>query len=436
MNEISMLRVPPASVEAEQAVLGGLMLVPSKLAELALSPDDFYRREHRLIFQSMLEQDGAPIDAVTLGEWFESKGLGDEIGGAGYLIQLASTTPSAANIQAYARIVSDKAMLRRLIGCCTDGVNEGFTGGREPQEIIGEVVKSLMDLSRAEERFETTLKDALRIAWKELQAAADNPGLRGVPFGLEKLDSRLGGAHKSDLLVFGARPAVGKTALLLNFAGYAAEKGFSVGLISGEQPKEQIAQRLIAIRSLVTAEKMRNGTMDETDWAKAHATLKAMASHRFQILDRSAPTLEQVKRTARRWKQQHGLQALYVDYVQRIRVPKSTSRTDEVGYAAAGLKDIARELQIPVIALAQVKRDVEVRADKRPLAGDLANSDELTREADAIVMLYRDDVYNEDSSDKGIAELNVEKNRHGPCGTIRCKWFAETMRFANLDHSA
>ena len=194
----------------------------------------------------------------------------------------------------------------------------------------------------------------------------------------------------------------------------------------------QVGQRAMARDSGVAAEKMRSGDLEDEEWAKLTAAISRLRAHRFYLYDRSAPTLDEVRRTARAWKHEHGMEALYIDYAQRIRVPRSASRVDEVAEVARGLKEIARDLEVPVIALSQVVKGVDSREDKRPGMSDLANSDDLVREADVIAMLYRDEVYREDSPDRGIAELNVEKNRHGPCGQFQLAWVAQTMRFADL----
>ncbi len=434
----ALLRVPPQSVPAEQAVLGGLMLSPESLNILGntLCEEDFYRRDHRFIYRAICElaEKNKPFDAVTLGEWFETNKLSEQIGGNSYLIELASTTPSAANIKAYAEIVRAKSVARSVIEIATNAVNEAFNGsdGIETSDVA---IAALMSLAKQESKAELTLKDAMGQAYAELLEAHANPGkLRGVTSGFSRLNKRLGGFHKGDLIIFGARPSVGKTALLLNMAQAAKESGKSIGVISGEQPAVQVAQRHMSMTSLIHAEKLRNGEIDDEEWLRLSTAIKSLASGGYRIYDRSNPTLKEVERIARKWKQMYGLDALYVDYIQRISVPGANGRIEEVSAAGRGLKNLARDLDIPVIALAQVKASVDTRPDKRPNIGDLANSDELTREADSIIMIYRDDVYNDPSPHKGMAELLVEKNRHGPCGMIEVAFLAETMRFRDLEY--
>lgn len=439
-SRIDRLRVPPQSIEAEQSVLGGIMLAPDAFDRIGdkLSEDDFYRRDHRLIFRAIgdLARRGQPFDAVTVGEWFETNGFSEMIAGGAYLIELASTTPSAANIGAYADIVRDKSTLRQAIDIGSQLVSMAFTpGGKNSPEILDEAIRSLMALHKAEESHEHTIASAVNAAFQRAEAAYQAGGkLMGVATGLARVDARLGGWSDSDLILIGARPAMGKTALMVNLADAAASAGHTVGVVSGEMSALQYGQRAVSMSSSVAAECMRNGQFQEEDWPRLAAAARLLKSRQMRLYDRSAPTIEEVQRVSRRWKQELGIGILFIDYLQRIRVKGMSSRAEEVGEAARTLKDLARDLNIPVVCLAQVVRDVERRDDKRPTAGDLANSDEATREADQILMLYRDEVYNENSPDRGIAELNCEKNRHGPTGQFRLQFHGPTMTFRDLAH--
>jgi replicative DNA helicase len=430
-------RVPPSAIGAEQSVLGGLMLDPTALGKIDLAESDFYRRDHQLIFRAILEldADGKPYDAVTLGDWFEAQGKAGLVQGGAYLVGLVSDTPSAASIRAYADMVRQRAVLRRMIEVCTDGLNAGYNpDGRDAPEILDETIRALMSLCKTEARHEYTLQQAARLAWEDAQDAWQNRGsLRGVTTGYTRMDKRLGGWHKGDLVLIGARPSMGKTALMVNLALNAATAGHHVGMISGEQSVLQIGQRSIAAESKVAAERMRNGCFEDEDWPKLDQAMRRLLERKVRIYDRAGPTLDDIARVARRWKQEHGISVLFVDYLQRIKFKGAESRIDEVSEVSRGLKTLARDLEIPVVALAQVKAAVDTRhGDKRPSLGDIANSDEATREADLIGFLYRDEVYDEESHDKGIAELNFEKNRHGPTGRFRLRFDGETMRFLDL----
>lgn len=427
------LRVPPSSVDAEQSVLGGLMLAPDRIDAVSarLEEGDFYRRDHRMIYRAMLElsRRGTPCDAITLGEWFVRNDF-DTVEPA-YLMTLANDTPSAANIDAYARIVREKAMRRRLIDVATQMVEQAYGVEQDATELVDGGIARLMGMQHVEQNTEYTLRQALTIAYEAAEAAKARGGkIPGIPTGLTELDDVLGGLHNSDLIVVGARPSMGKTALLLNMA--LGDDG-AAGLFSTEQPVVQIGSRLLAIEGGVNASRLRNGSHDEEDLGRLANAVGNLMGRELMISDRAGLTIGELQRTARRWKQKHGIKRLLVDYVQRVKGnDPRMSRIDQVGEVAIGLKDIARELGIPVVALAQVNREVEKRPNKRPNMGDLANSSEIEKEADQVLMLYRDEVYNDDSQDKGIAEISVEKNRHGPTGFIRAAWQAETMRFRDF----
>lgn len=428
------LRIPPQAVEAEQSVLGGLMLAPDRIDAISarLEVDDFYRRDHRAIFCAMLElsRRGTPCDAITLGDWFVANDLGDHVDST-YLIELANDTPSAANVEAYARIVREKAMRRRVIDVASQMVEQAFGAEQDAPELIDTGIAQLMGMQHVEQNSEYSLRQALTIAYEAAESAKARGGrIPGIPTGLTELDEVLGGLHNSDLIVIGARPSMGKTALLLNI-GLADDS--AAGLISTEQPVVQMGSRILSIEGGINASRLRNGSHDDEDLGQMANAVARLMPRELMIYDRATVTIGDVQRTARRWKQKHGIKRLLVDYVQRIKGndPRA-SRIDQVGEVAIGLKDIARELDIPVVALAQVNREVEKRTDKRPNMGDLANSSEIEKEADQVLMLYRDEVYNAESQDKGIAEISVEKNRHGPTGFVRAAWLAETMRFRDL----
>lgn len=434
------LRVPPHSADAERAVLGGLMIAPAAWDRVGdmLTGEDFYRHQHRLVFEAIRElaDAGKPFDALLLTERFEARGMVEDVGGIAYLVELTSTTPSAANIAAYAAIVAQKAMLRRLIAGCTTVIERCWAGDDpdlDPAKLVDEAIGGMMQLQRTHRNAEWTMRDALRASWKRLAAAYANPGqLIGITTGLESLDSFLGGLHPSDLTVIGARPAMGKTALLLGMARAAARAGKPVALISGEQPMVQVGDRMAALGAALSATKLRTANLDEEDWGRLSAAVEADVVLPLWIYDRPAPSIGETARLLRRWKREHGIGAVYVDYLQRLDAP-GDRQFERVAAVAKGLKNIARELDLPVVALAQVKREVEDRADKRPHMRDLCDSSEIEKEADQIVMLYRDDYYNSGSAERGTAELLIEKNRHGPTGFARCAFVADQMRFADLD---
>ena len=430
------IRVPPHSVDAEQAVLGGLMLVPEKIESLAdrLAVQDFYRKDHQLIYRAMLELSarGQPCDAVTMADWFDANDLGKMLdGNGGYLIHLANSTPSAANILAYAEIIRGKSVRRQVIDRATKLAEDAYGSDEDSVQLVDRGVVELMELQKTETRSEFTLKQAMAAAYQEAQRARElGDDIPGIPTGLKRLDRVLGGWHDSDLVVVGARPAMGKTALLLNFA--IACK-VPCGIVSAEQPMVQVGGRIIAAKSRVAAEKMRNGRFRDEDYGKLAHAIEELNDRVCHIYDRSSPTIADISRMARKWKQQNGMRVLFVDYLQRIRssrAGKNARRDEHVGEVAQGLKDLARELCIPVVSLAQVSRDVDKRDDKQPGMGDLSDSSSIEKEADQIITLYRPAVHDE-SAEEALAILSIEKNRHGPTGIVKAAWLADCMRFEN-----
>jgi replicative DNA helicase len=363
---------------------------------------------------------------VTLGDWFDSNGLGDMMGGAGYCVELANTIPSAANITAYAQIVREKSVMRQVIDQATQLVESAYAGQSNGVELVDRGITELMALQKVETRSEYTLRQAMTLAFAEAERARELGGrIPGIASGLVDLDRILGGWHDSDLIVIGARPAQGKTAVLLNFATACA---LPSGIVSAEQPAQQIGARVMSIKSLVPAERMRNGRFEPQDLRKLENAVGELCERTCMIYDRSSPTIADVSRMARKWKQQNGIRVLFVDYVQRIEAAQtrqSANKAEKVGEVVRGLKNLARDLEIPVIALAQVGRQADGR---QPGMGDLSDSSEIEKEADQILTLFRPGTA-DDNADDSEAIISVEKNRHGPCGEIKTVWIPETMRF-------
>lgn len=415
-----------AFLEAEQAVIGGLLLDNSKIAEIDLTPLDFCDQSMGQIFGAMtqLEGSGQPFDMWTVSEEL------NRTTGKDWSVPVATiarNTASASNVEIYAKHVRRyrKAReVRRIALELSDNVGVD-------ESAVDKAIAELMDLDTAAAETTFTLKQALKKAVDKLDLVQKSGGkLTGITSGLTDLDDCLGGFQDSDLCVIGARPAMGKTGLLL---GMALNCGVPAGIVSAEMSAEQLATRAMSNYGRVDSQRVRTGKLDDDDWQKLYNGVGMMNDKPILINEKPSPTIADVQRWARKQKQKHGIKILYVDYLQRLsgNNPRD-STTDRVGEITRGLKTLARELNIPVVALAQVNREVEKRADRRPLMGDLANSSEIEKEADEIIMLYRDEVYNDDTMDKGIAELNVEKNRHGPTGLIRLAWLAQYIKFENL----
>lgn len=405
------------SMEAEQAVLGALMLQGSALREIDLVADDFAYEDHQEIFRaiSTVASEHNATDLVTV-----SKHLGNDR--VAYLSEMQRNTPSAANIGSYAGIVKQRAQQRRAVEIAE---HLQMAVEHEGMGAVDHAISRLMALGQSSRQYEFTIKEALRSACDTLAAAKDGEET-GVPTGLADLDNALGGLNPTDLIVVAARPAIGKTAFMLNLALNAQRH---VGIISGEQPHEQLGMRSLAREARVPLHRMRTGRMSAEDWQKLSPAVEALTNaDNVRIMDRSGPSITEVVRQARKWAHNFGLEALYVDYIQKLRGSDSRmNKREQVEEIVAGLKDLARELEIPVVALAQVNRDCEHRQDKRPGLSDLKESGAIEQEADSVITLYRDEVYNEDSPYAGIMECNICKNRHGPVGRKDVWWTPEYL---------
>lgn len=447
-QRIDQLRVPPQSIEAEQAVLGGLMLAPDAYDRVAdqLVEEDFYRRDHQLIYRAIRElaEKNRPFDAVTLGEWFDSMGLSEQVAGGAYLIELASTTPSAANIAAYAEIVRDKAVLRQLIEVGTGIVNDGFQpDGRDSGEILAKAEQEVFAIAEAGARGRTDftpVNKALSEAFDVLQTRYANGGsVTGLPTGYTEFDEMTAGLQNTDLLILAARPAMGKTTLALNMAEYAAFRSKkAVAIFSMEMSASQLALRLISSVGRVNAQRLRSGQLEDEDWSRVTSAIRQLREAKIFIDDTPGLSPDVLRAKSRRLKREHDLGLIVIDYLQLMSVPgNSENRATEISEISRSLKHLAKELNLPVIALSQLNRSLETRADKRPVMADLRESGAIEQDADVIVFIYRDDYYNKETSpDKGLAEVIIGKQRSGPTGSLKLKFFGEYTRFDNLSHDS
>lgn len=435
--------MPPHSIDAEQAVLGGLMLDPYALEKILdlLSYTDFYRRDHQLIFKAIseLSEKSKPYDAVTLGDWFEAHSLADQVGGTPYLVELAQTTPSAANIRAYAEIVRDKSVLRSLIEVGTQIAEDGFApGNRETPDLLAEAeqrVFKIADQNRSGRKDMVSLKEAMKEAFEILQVRYETQGtVTGLPTGFTDFDEMTAGLQPSDLIVLAARPAMGKTTLALNMAEYAALKSKkAVVIFSMEMSASQLAFRLISSIGRINAGRLKTGQLEDEDWSRVTMAMKMLSESKIFIDDEPALSPAKLLSKARRLKREHDLGLVVVDYLQLMQVPgNSENRATEISEISRSLKALAKELNLPVIALSQLNRGLESRTDKRPVMSDLRESGAIEQDADIILFIYRDDYYNKDSNDKGLAEVLISKHRNGATGTVKLKFFGEYTRFDNL----
>lgn len=438
MTAMEALRVPPQSIEAEQAVLGGVMLVPAALehASEIVAESDFYTQAHRLIWRTITELDahGKPFDAVTMMEHLTAKRLVDQVGGMSYVLALVNNTPSASAVRHWARIVRSKSQLREIITEATLAASSAYEPGASPA-LLDDLIQRLLRLQRHDEAAEFTIKQAEAAAFQDANAAYERGGaISGISTGFVDIDEQIGGWSDGDFNIIGARPGMGKTSLMLCCTLTAAELGKSAGVISAEMSAPQLGARMLAISGRVNARGFRTGKFHDEEWGRIVTATGRDASLPIRILDRSRPSIDEVRRVATRWKKQHGLQILFVDYLQRI-TAKGEKRNERIGEVAVGLKTLARDLKIPVVCLAQVGRDVEKRANKVPVMADLSDSGEIEKEADQVAFLYRGSYYDPNVASPTDAELHIDKNRHGPCGKVDLTWIAQSMRYVNHDPS-
>ena len=444
-KQVDTLKVPPHSIEAEQSVLGGLMLdnqAYDRVAELVVS-QDFYTRTHKLIFEAMTElaELGDPIDLITISESLEKNNKLAGIGGFAYLAEIAKNTPSAANIDAYANIVRERAVVREMIGVANEIAEAGFnTEGRTSHDLLDFAESKVFKI--AEQRSKSTegpqsIHNILEKTVDKIEELYQSPqdGVTGVSTGYADLDKMTTGLQPSDLIIVAARPSMGKTTFAMNLAEHAAmTQDKPVLIYSLEMPSEQIMMRMLASLGRINQTKVRTGQLDDDDWARLSSTMGLlMEKGKMYVDDASGLTPTDVRSRARRIARDHGgISMIMVDYLRLMRVPSlSDNRTLEIAEISRSLKSLAKELKCPVVALSQLNRTLEQRADKRPINSDLRESGSIEQDADLIMFIYRDEVYNEDSTEKGIAEIIIGKQRNGPIGKVRLTFQGQFSRFDN-----
>ncbi|MCC7258850.1 MAG: replicative DNA helicase [Gammaproteobacteria bacterium] len=442
MAGMDRLNLPPGSVQAEQALLGGLMLDNSawdKVADL-VTEADFYRPDHRLIFGAIraLSERREPFDAVTLSEYLESRAELDDAGGLGYLGVLVRDTPSAANVADYGRIIRDRALLRELIETGNDIVRSAFhTEGRPATELVDEAERRVLEIAQRGQRQGSGfvhLRDILGQTIDRIDTLHQAGGaITGVSTGFTRFDEYSAGLQKGDLIVIAGRPSMGKTTLALNIAENAALGArLPVAVFSMEMSVEQLAFRMISSLGRVDQAHLRNGRFAEDDWPRINGAIRQMAEARIFIDDTPAMTPTEIRSRARRLQREHGLELIVLDYLQLMRVAGNTeNRATEISEISRSLKALARELKVPVIALSQLNRSVEQRQDKKPVMSDLRESGAIEQDADMIVFIYREEVYNPNTPRKGVADISIAKQRNGPTGEFPLTFLGKYTRFEN-----
>lgn len=445
-SQMDDIKAPPHSIEAEQSVLGGLMLdnqawehVIDKVGE-----KDFYRHEHRVIFRAMelLEQKNVPFDVITLSETLKDVNELDNVGGEVYLFELSNNTPSAANIRAYAEIVRERSVLRQLIGVAAEIADTAYRPeGRDSITLLDEAERKVFDIAGPGGRGSgpQRISSYLALANERVHLLSDNDlPVTGLSTGYRDFDGMTSGLQTSDLIIVAGRPSMGKTTFAMNMAENAVMACDKPVLIfSMEMPGDALALRMMASLGEIELQKLRTGKLEDDDWPRVGSVVGMLSERSMFIDDTPALSPSEVRSRARRIARDHGqLGLIVVDYLQLMRVGgNSENRTAEISEISRSLKALAKELNVPVIALSQLNRSLEQRADRRPVMSDLRESGAIEQDADLIVFIYRDEVYNPDTRDKGVAEIIIAKQRNGPIGRIRLAFQGQFTRFKDLAES-
>ncbi len=437
-------RVPPQSLEAEQSVLGCILLDNSATftAIENLRAEDFYRTPHQVLFRSMVElaEKNEPIDVLTLAEHLKKNGLLDAAGGPAYIAGLSDVVPSTANLVHYAKIVREKSVLRRLIHTASDIINRGHEAGGDVDLFLDEAEKTIFEIGqdRAKQGF-VEVKDALKRSFKVIEQLYEKRGaVTGVPTGFEQIDKMTSGLQPGDLVIVAGRPSMGKTAFALNLGENAAmhpDLATGVAVFSLEMGTDQLVMRMLTSQGRVDAQKLRTGYASQRDLDQLVKAADKLSRAPIYIDDSAAISILEMRAKARRLQAEKGIGLIIVDYLQLMRGRQSggnESREREISEISRGLKSLAKELKVPVVALSQLNRSLESRTDKRPMLSDLRESGAIEQDADVIMFVYRDEVYNKETDRRGIAEIIIGKQRNGPTGTAEVRFFHEFTRFENL----
>lgn len=441
MEEALIKRVMPHNIEAEQSVIGSMLMDKDAImvASEIISGDDFYQKQYGILFTNMLElfNEGKAVDLVTLQNRLKENGVPEEVSNMGFVRELLTNIPTSANVKYYADIVYEKAVLRKLIKTSEQIANDCYVGADKLENILEGTEKKVFDIVQRRNTGDyVPINKIVQNSIMRVSAASKLKGnVTGIPTGFIDLDYRTSGMQKSDLVLVAARPSMGKTAFVLNMAQYMAfECNKTVAIFSLEMSSEQLVNRLLAMEARIDAQKLRNGSLEDQDWESLLESAGTVAKSNL-IIDDRASSLAEIRSKCRKFKLEHNLDIVIIDYLQLMSSGggrSSDSRQQEISDISRGLKRMARELDVPVVALSQLSRAVEQRPDHRPMLSDLRESGAIEQDADVVMFLYRDEYYNKESELKGTAEVIIAKQRNGPIGTVTLAWLPQFTKFANI----
>lgn len=434
------VRVLPQNIDAEMSVLGAMMDDKTVIAEAGeeLSPEDFYKEAHKIIFSAIMElfMKDIPVDEITLIENLRSAGKLEAVGGISYIASLTSMLATTMNVDSYIKIVKDKAILRRLIRSANEIIEESYTKQNEVDEVMDRAEKKIFDISenKVKSDFER-VSSVLSRSIEQLEQVFNNKSdVTGIETPFIDLNSKTSGFQKGDMVLIAARPSMGKTTFALNLAQHAALRcGKSVVIFSLEMSKEQLVQKLLCAEANISMVSFRNGDLKDSDWDNIVRSAGPLGASKIFIDDTPGVTVMEMRSKCRRIKLEHGIDMILIDYLQLMSGSGSESRQQEVSEISRSIKALAKEMECPVIALSQLSRAPEQRADHRPMLSDLRESGSIEQDADVVMFLYRDEYYNKETEDKNIGECIMAKQRNGPVGTVKLAWLGQYSKFGNLD---
>lgn len=445
MEENLIKRVLPHSIEAEQSVIGSMLLEKEAIvvATEMLKADDFYQHQYGIMFATITElyNEGKPTDLVTLQDALKMKDAPPEISGIDFLRDLLNVVPTSANIRYYAEIVAEKALLRRMIKVTEEIADSCYAGKEKVEDLMEQTEKKIFDLVQKRNTGDyVPIRDVvINVVNKIEQASKSKSTVTGIPTGFTDLDYRTSGMQPSDLVLLAARPSMGKTAFVLNLAeNFAVKQNYTTAIFSLEMSKEQLVNRMLSMESRVDSQTLRTGNLSDNDWDQLVESSGIIANSRLIIDDTPGISIGELRSKCRRYKLEHDLKVVIIDYLQLMSGnggKNSDNRQQEISEISRSLKALARELNVPVIALSQLSRACESRQDHRPMLSDLRESGAIEQDADVVMFIYRDEYYNKDTEAKNIAEIIIAKQRNGPIGTVELVWLPDYTKFGNKEHS-